>query len=286
MEQRMRLSIILATFFICLTANAQQNTTIRWFGHAAFEITTPKGAKLLIDPWLNNPTNPDANAGADPLKHISKVDYILLTHGHFDHVGDTVALAKMSKARLVTNFELGTNMVRLLDFPKDQIGFDTLMNIGGEITIADGEVKVFMTPAIHSSSLAPRNEKAALESAGSPGGFVLTIAGGPTIYHSGDTAFFRDMDQIGEDFAPDLALINIGGHFGMEPSHAAKAAKAVKAKLVIPMHYKTFPILTQDPNQFFQILDKSRIRHHEMHPGESLLFKGRSFVKTSTPNTN
>ena len=135
------------------TLAADGVTQLTWFGHAAFRIVTPKGKILYLDPWLSNPMNPAAGKDKDALAGIDKADYILITHGHFDHVGDSVALAKKTGAHLVTNFELGSNMAKLLGYPKEQMGFDTLMNIGGEIRIADGEVTVAMVPAIHSSGL-------------------------------------------------------------------------------------------------------------------------------------
>lgn len=260
------------------SAIAGQRTTLTWHGHAAFEITTPSGKIILIDPWLNNPVNPLVKDKQDPVEHIAKADYILITHGHFDHVGDTVAIAKKTGARLIANFELGTNLVKLQDFPKEQIGFDSLMNPGGEITIADGEVIVAMTPAIHSSGMGNplANEQSPdLVYAGNPGGYVLKIRGGPTIYHSGDTAYFKDMEIIGEQYVPDVALLNIGGHFGMEPAMAARAAASVKAKLAIPHHYGTFPVLNQDTTSFAEALKKRKIGFKKMAPGSTLVFEGK-----------
>lgn len=255
-------------------------TTLTWHGHAAFDIVTPKGKVLMIDPWLKNPMNPDAKNGKDPVAAVTKADYILLTHGHFDHVGDSVEIAKKTGARLVTNFELGSNMAKLQGYPKDLMGFDTLMNIGGEITIADGEVTVDMVPAIHSSGmgnpLASEKEPDVVYG-GNPAGFVIRIKNGPTIYDTGDTAYFTDMKLIGE-YAPDVALVNIGGHFGMEPPMAARAAQAVRAKLVIPMHYATFPVLTQSADGFVKLLNKMHIRSKVMQPGESLTFKGKKLA--------
>lgn len=269
---------VFAAAIVAAPVLAEQRTTLTWHGHAAFEITTPSGKILLIDPWLNNPMNPLVKEKQDPIEHIAKADYILVTHGHFDHVGDAVAIAKKTGARLVANFELGTNLAKLQGFPQEQMGFDTLMNPGGEIIIADGEVLVAMTPAIHSSGLGNplANEQSPdLVYGGNPGGFVLKIKNGPTIYHSGDTAYFKDMEIIGEQYAPDVALLNIGGHFGMEPAMAARAAASVKAKLAVPHHFGTFPVLTQDTASFADALKKRKIGFRSMAPGSTLVFEGR-----------
>ncbi|MBI3803867.1 MAG: metal-dependent hydrolase [Nitrospirae bacterium] len=276
---------LLMILWISMTA-AQGETTklthLTWHGHAAFEVVTPGGAVLLIDPWLKNPVNPNAQENKDPVARFEKVDYILITHGHSDHVGDAVALAKKTGARLITNAELGAAMVKLLGFPKEQVGFDTLLNPGGEIRIADGEVTVMMTPAIHSSGLNNPNagpQESDIVYGGIAAGFVLIIKNGPTIYHTGDTAYFKEMEMIGEQYEPDVALINIGGHFGMEPPMAAKAAAAVRAKLAIPHHFGTMPILTQNPQPFIDALGKRKIPARVMKPGETLAFEGNKLKK-------
>jgi L-ascorbate metabolism protein UlaG (beta-lactamase superfamily) len=259
-----------------------QETKVRWFGHAAFLITTPRGAVLLIDPWLNNPSNPEAKDGKDPLASVPKVDYILLTHGHRDHVGDAVELAKKTGAALVCNPELAGNLVKLAGFPAKQAETDAIMGIGGEIKIADGEVTVAMTPAVHSSSVFnPKAGPTEAERAygGSPAGFVIMIKGGPTIYHSGDTAYFKDMETIGEQYQVDLALLNVGGHFGMEPRMAARAAQSVRARLAVPQHYATFPGIAQNADEFAAELKRLKIPFYEMKPGETVTFRGRQLTR-------
>lgn len=268
---------------VIVAANAAaQETKIKWFGHAAFAITTPKGKVLLIDPWLKNPLNPEAKDGQDALAAVPRVDYILLTHGHRDHLGDAVEIAKKTGAVLVCNPELAGNLVKLADFPAPQASTDAIMGIGGEINLADGEVTVAMTPAVHSSSVfnpkaGPNEPERAY--GGNPAGFVLFIKNGPTIYHSGDTAYFRDMETIGEEYQIDVALLNIGGRFGMEPRMAARAAQAVRTKLAIPHHFATFPGITPTAEGFAAALKKRKVPFYEMKPGEIISFRGQRMMR-------
>ncbi len=169
-------------------------------------------------------------------------------------------------------------MGKLMGYPKEQMGVDSLMNVGGEITIAKGEVVVAMTPAVHSSGLAnplAKEQDPEIAPGGNATGFVLMIKNGPTIYHSGDTAYFKDMEVIGEQYAPDVALVNIGGHFGMEPAMAARAAASVKAKVAVPHHYRTFPVLAQDPIFFSEELTKKGVGYLYMAPGSTITFEGK-----------
>jgi L-ascorbate metabolism protein UlaG (beta-lactamase superfamily) len=216
------------------------------------------------------------------LAAITKVDYILITHGHRDHVGDAVEIARKTGSVLISNPELAANLVKLADFPRKQAEGDTIMGIGGEIQIAGGEVMVAMTPAVHSSSVFnPRAGPNEPERAygGNPAGFVIAVKNGPTFYHSGDTAYFKDMETIGESYSIDAALLNIGGHGGMEPNMAAKAAGAVRAKLAIPHHFGTFPGIAANAVGFAAELKRLKIDFREMKPGETITFHGKQPVR-------
>ena len=267
-------AIVVTVLIICTFNRAEaQETRLTWLGHAAFSITTPKGKVLLIDPWVRNPANPDVKAGKDPLASISKVDYILLTHGHRDHVGDAVEIARKTGALLICNPELAGNLVKLTDFPAKQAA-DYIMQMGGEMQIADGEVTVAMTEAVHSSSVFnPKSGPNEPERAygGSPAGFVISIKNGPTIYHSGDTAYFKDMEVIGENYSIDVALINISQ---MGAKMSAKAAQSLRAKLAIPMHFATFEGLLPTADGFAAELKKLKLNFYQMKPGDTIVFRG------------
>jgi len=210
----------------------------------------PPGKTILIDPWIQNPANP---TGKDDVKTI-KADLILVTHAHFDHIGDANDIAKRTKAKLVATGDLVSAIVGG-GYPKELSGMDTLGNFGGTIDVLGGEAQITFVPAVHSSAFG--NEPGKTSYGGSPGGFVVAIKGGPTLYHTGDTDLFSDMALIGSHFKVDVMLACIGGHFTMGPARAAEAAKLVKAKRVVPMHFGTFPVLTGNPDDFAKALKKS-----------------------------
>jgi L-ascorbate metabolism protein UlaG (beta-lactamase superfamily) len=240
---------------------------LTWYGHAAFRIDTPSGKVVLIDPWITNPANPNGKADLAALK---QADLILVSHGHFDHVGDAVDIAKRTKAKLVSTFDLGRALVNELGYPKDLAGFDTQGNFGGSVALLEGEVTVSFVPAVHSSQVA--KSETSIADGGAPGGFVIQIKDGPTLYHTGDTDLFGDMALVPHFAKVDYMLACIGDHFTMGPARAAEAVKLVKPKTVVPMHFGTFPVFTGTVPDFDKALKKagSGAKLREMKIGETI----------------
>lgn len=227
---------------------------LSWYGQSAFKLTTPTGRVLLIDPWLTNPVNPN---GKRDLATLNRADLILVTHGHFDHVGDAVAIAKKTNAPLVSTADLGQALVNA-GYPKNLVTFDTQGNFGGELSLLNNEVKIAFIPAVHSSTVASDNSPA--QFAGNPGGFLITVQNGPTIYHTGDTDVFADMALIPQFRRVSVMLACIGDHFTMGPKRAATAVNYVKPDIVIPMHFGTFPALTGTPQAFQAELNRQNVK--------------------------
>jgi L-ascorbate metabolism protein UlaG (beta-lactamase superfamily) len=231
-------------------------TQLTWYGHAAFKIQTETGKILLIDPWI---TNPAFINGKDELASLDRVDLIFLTHGHSDHVGNTVEIGKRTDASLVSNFDLNAAIVSALDYPEGQAGNETTGHLGGELSLLDGEVKVRFVPAWHGSSI-QKEENSTPVYAGNPTGLVIALRNGPTIYHTGDTDLFSDMALVKRFHKIDVMLACIGDHFTMGPARAAEAVNLVAPKTVIPMHFGTFPVLTGTPEVFKRELKKRKLK--------------------------
>jgi L-ascorbate metabolism protein UlaG (beta-lactamase superfamily) len=248
------------------------DTQLTWYGQSAFKIVTPGGKILLVDPWLSNPVFVNAKV---EIAALTDVDLILITHGHSDHVGDAVEIGKRTGARLVATFDLADAMVKHLGYPAEQAQVDTVGHFGGEVTLLDGEVKVAFVRAHHGSGVAA-DDRVGLRHGGAPGGFVITIRGGPTIYHTGDTDLFSDMALLSRFHNIDVMLVCIGDHFTMGPARAAEAVKLVRARTAIPMHYGTFPVLTGTPEAFERELRErgAEADLRVMKIGETILLGG------------
>jgi L-ascorbate metabolism protein UlaG (beta-lactamase superfamily) len=248
------------------------STQLTWYGQSAFKIVTPGGKILLIDPWIGNPANENAK---EHLAELEKVDFILLTHGHGDHVGETVEIAKRTRAKLVTTHDLGNALVKFLGYPAELAPQEMIGYFGGEITLPDGETKVLFVTAHHGSGV-EADDKSGPQYGGSPGAFVISIKNGPTIYHTGDTDVFSDMALIPQFHKIDVMLACIGDHFTMGPARAAYAVKLVQPAMVIPMHFATFPVLTGTPEAFATALKAQDVRAElrVMKIGETIALGG------------
>ncbi len=221
---------------------------VTYHGHSVVGIET-KDTKILIDPFITG------NGVCDLVADEVHVDVILLTHGHGDHVGDTVDLAKRNDALVVAPFELATFL--------GWKGVNTHpMHIGGSHQFDFGKVK--LTQAFHGSAYEDEETKT-LVYTGMPAGIIFT-AEGKTVYHAGDTGLFSDMKLIGEH-GIDLAFLPIGDNFTMGPDDAVTAAKWIKAKTTVPIHYNTFPLIEQDADEFVKRLEGDG---EIMHAGDSL----------------
>jgi len=231
-----------------------KGTRITWLGHATFLIDTAAGKTILIDPWvMGNPKTPER------LKQFEKIDLMLCTHGHFDHIGDAVELAKKHKPTVVGIFELCAWL------QKKGVQQTSAMNKGGTQQI--GNIKITMVNAQHSCGI---EDEGQIVYAGEACGYVVELENGFRLYHAGDTNVFGDMKIIQELYAPALALLPIGDHFTMGPREAAYACSLLRPQAVIPMHFGTFPVLTGTIEQLRELTADMKIQIIGLKPGESV----------------
>jgi L-ascorbate metabolism protein UlaG (beta-lactamase superfamily) len=214
-----------------------RDTTFTWYGHACVEVHTPGGKVVLVDPWFGNPRSP---RGADT---VDRCDLLLVTHGHGDHMGDAVALASRLRPAWPCIHEMSLWLGRRLPGGNDAV---IGMNKGGSVEVAG--LRVTMVGADHSAGDWSAEGGVPLY-LGEPAGFVVEVENGFRFYHAGDTGVFGDMALIRDLYAPDIALLPIGGHFTMGPREAALAVELLGVKHVMPIHYGTFPALAGTPDQ-------------------------------------
>jgi L-ascorbate metabolism protein UlaG (beta-lactamase superfamily) len=214
-------------------------TRVTWLGHSTMLVQTAKGTNILIDPFIaGNPSYPKA------ISLPSKIDYILLTHGHGDHISDAVPVAARHGSTVVAIYELAAYI------GKKGVANTIGMNLGGTVQLND--VAATMVEAKHSSAA---QDEQGTHDVGVAAGFVLTVEDGPVLYHSGDTAVFGDMALIRDLYGPKVIMIPIGGHFTMGPREAALAVRLLGPEVVLPMHFGTFPPLNGTPEQLASMVD-------------------------------
>lgn len=221
---------------------------LRYFSHSAFQVTTDRGMRILIDPFLDdNPTSPVKSNAVS-------AEYIILTHGHGDHIGDSFKIAKRCNSTFICVNELANYCA--------EKGFKAHnMHIGGGYNFDFGRVKFTIA---HHGSKTPDNQYT-----GEPSGVILSIEN-KNVYHTGDTGLFYDMKLIGEMTPIDYMLLPIGDNFTMGITDAVKAAELVSPKLVIPMHYNTFPVIKTDPNEFKKQVEAKGISCKVLEFGEEI----------------
>lgn len=255
--------ILLLSFFLILIIfpfhlfadEIGKGVKITYLGHSAFKFISSNNVIIYIDPFLSkNPKTPLE------MKDVDKADIVLVTHGHHDHVGDTISISQKTNAKVIAIYELGNYLTK--KGAKNVIG----MNKSGTYSLAG--ISFIMVPANHSSGIMEGDQ---ILYGGEAVGFVIRFENGFTIYHAGDTGVFSDMKIIGDLYKPDISILPIGSHYTMGPKEAAYAAKLLGSKYVIPMHYGTFPILTGTEEGFLNWMKEvPETKVLILKPGETL----------------
>ena len=224
-----------------------------WLGHSTFLFVSPGGKRILLEPWVaSNPACPESH------KKVGHLDLILITHGHSDHTGDAVSIARATGAHVIANYEV------CLWLEAKGIQNTAPMGQGGSQTI--GEIVISMVNAVHGSSVV---EDGRVVSLGQAAGYVIRFEDGVTIYFAGDTDIFGDMRLIAELHRPSIAFLPIGDRFTMGPAAAARAVELLAVRQVVPMHYGTFPFLTGTAAEFRKLVEPKGVQVLELQPGET-----------------
>lgn len=250
---------------------AEGQVSVQWLGHAAFKLTSVSGKVILIDPFISK--NPKLSADQKDLAKLGKVDLILVTHAHADHVGDGPALARQYNAPLYAPAGLNDTLVALGELPNE---LSPRFNKGGAIAPLGAGITITMTRAEHSSEYKwnnPKTGQAEVHVGGEPAGFIIEFENGFKVYHLGDTGLFGDLALIGSYYQPDLVLIPVGGHFVLSPKDAAYATRHyLKPRYAIPMHYGTNPNLRGTPEEYIAALGQSTTKVLNLKFGETVKF--------------
>jgi L-ascorbate metabolism protein UlaG (beta-lactamase superfamily) len=254
------------------TPNADQaKTELLWFGQAGFRIKTPGGKTIVIDPWLTGGPKTPAPYKTD-LSALGKVDLLLVTHAHVDHIGDAPTLAKLNNTVLYGPADMITPLITLGVVPAE---LTHRFNKSGSVKPLPG-IKVTAVQAEHSSLLVwknPTTEKMESHPAGEAVGYIIELENGFKIWHMGDTGLFGDMKFISERYKPDVVLMPIGGNFTMDPDDAAFAARQwIKSKMVIPIHYNSNPLAKGTLEEFQKAMKGSTIKVVPMSEGQTVTF--------------
>ncbi len=250
---------------------AKPKLEMQWLGQAGFRIMTPGGKLIVVDPWITGGPKAPANYKAD-LASVGKIDLLLVSHAHQDHLGDATELAKINQTKLYGPADMVTPLTLLGALPPE---LGHRFNKTGAVKPLPG-IKVTAVQAEHSSLLVLPNattNKPESHAAGEAIGFIIELENGYKIWHMGDTGLFGDMKFIAEHYKPDLVLIPIGGNFTMGPEDAAYALKTwIKPKAVVPMHYNSNPMTPGTLAEFNAAMKGSNIKIIPMTEGQTLVF--------------